>query len=224
MKIFVLKIGGSILYDGNLSFNSHFLEKIIHWFKNQNDYENVVFVVGGGRLSRFLLNQVKERIALESPRHHIGIKVSHVNASMVCSLFNDKDVKYFDSLENLCENLPRGAVIGGLVEGWSTDMVAAKIASRLNVPIVNKISNIDYIYCSDPKVNSNAKPFESLTWDEYIEVFNNHIGQKHEPNMNAPIDIECSVFCKKNNLAFRVTGGNLDVKIDEILKGGTLVS
>lgn len=224
MKTFVLKIGGSILYDGNLSFNVHFLEKIVHWFKNQKDYENVVFVVGGGRLSRFLLNQVKERIAFESPKHHIGIKVSHVNAYMVCSLFNDKDVKYFDSLDNLCENLSKGAVIGGLVEGWSTDMVAAKIASKLNVPIVNKISNIDYIYSSDPKINSDAEPFESLTWDEYIEVFNSHIGQKHEPSMSAPIDIECSLFCKENNISFRVTGGNLDENIGEILKKGTLVS
>ncbi len=227
MGFAVIKIGGSILYDDNLKLNVEFLKKIIHWFENQDDYVSVVFVIGGGKLSRFLLDQVKEDINSDSPKHRVGIKVSRVNAIMFFGLFNSSEVEYFESIPELCSNVTKGkkgALIGGVMEGWSTDMVAASIASDLGVRVVNKISNIDYIYSADPYKQENAKPFETLTWKEYIKIFNNQIGYKHKPNMSAPIDIECSLFCKEKSIAFRVSGGDLNLDIVKLLNSGTLVS
>ena len=227
MNSIVIKIGGSILYDDDLKINVEFLEKVINWFENQRNYENVVFVVGGGKIGRFLLNQVKENISSDSPKHRVGIKVTRVNATIFLGLFNSKDVAYFESISELCSAVKqdiKGAIIGGVVEGWSTDMVAANIASSLGLKMVHKISNIDYIYSADPNKGGNPEPFKELTWEEYIKIFHNQIGYKHKPGMNAPIDIECSLFCREERIAFRVSGGDLDLDIMKLLNSGTLVS
>ncbi len=227
MNSIVIKIGGSVFYDDDLRINIEFLEKVINWFENQKNYEKVIFVVGGGKIGRFLLNQVKEYIKSDSSKHRMGIKVTRVNAMMFSGLFNSKDIVYFESITELCTAIKqntKGAIIGGVVEGWSTDMVAANIASNLNLKIVHKISNIDYIYSSDPNKGDNPEPFKNLVWEEYIKIFYNQIGYKHKPSMNAPIDIECSLFCKEEKIAFRVSGGNLNVDIVKLLNSGTLVS
>ncbi len=228
MNTAIIKIGGSVLYDDNLKLNTIFLQKVVDWFENQREYESVVFVIGGGRLSRFLLNQVTEKIFTDPPKHRIGIKVSHVNATIFVGLFNDKGVKYFDSISSLTSevrsSLVKAAIIGGVVEGWSTDMVAVTIANELGIKQVTKISNIDYIYSADPNLEKEAKPFEQISWEEYIEIFNNQLGKKHKPNMSAPLDIECSLFSKEKGLQFRVSGGNLEKDFNELLNSGTLVS
>ncbi len=224
MNTLIIKLGGSVLYDENLNFNISFVKKIVAWFKKDED-KRVVFVVGGGKLSRFLLNQVQKEISQEFQKHRLGISVTNVNATMVCSLFNSENVKKYSSVKELVEDDQANAqIIGGLVEGWSTDMVAAKIAKELKVQMVRKISNIDYVYSADPKVEVNAKPLENISWEEYIRIFNSQIGFKHAAGMNAPIDIKCSEFCKNENITFRVSGGNLEREIDEILNTGTIIS
>ncbi len=228
MNTAIIKLGGSVLYGEDLKLNTHLLQKVVDWFESQKEYESIVFVIGGGNLSRFLLNQVTEKIFTDPPKHRIGIKVSHVNATIFVGLFNDKGAKYFDSISSLTSevksSLVNVATIGGVVEGWSTDMVAATIADELGVKQVTKISNIDYIYSADPNIEKEARPFEQINWKEYIEIFNNQIGKKHKPNMSAPLDIECSLFCKEKGIHFRVSGGNLERDFDELLKSGTLVS
>lgn len=227
MNTAVIKLGGSVFYDDDLKINVSFLQRVVDWFENQKEYESIVFVIGGGRLSRFLLSQVGDKIFTDPPKHRVGIKVSHVNATIFVGLFNDNKVKYFDSISSLTNevksSLVNAAAIGGVVEGWSTDMVAATIAQELGVKQVTKISNIDYIYSSDPNLDKEAKPFEEIGWKEYIEIFNNQIGKKHKPNMSAPIDIECSLFCKEKGISFRVSGGNLEKDFEQLLKSGTLV-
>ena len=223
MNSLVLKLGGSVLYDENLKLNLEFLKKVVLWFENQRNYDNVFFVVGGGKLSRFLVNQVKDEIQFDSLKHQIGIKVTHTNAKIFLALFNDKEIKYFDSLLDVFPNVKAG-VLGGIMEGWSTDMVAANVAYNLGVKNVCKISDIDYIYTADPNIEQDAKPLETITWKEYIQLFHEQIGEKHKPGMSAPVDIECSLFCNEKGISFRVSGGDLNRDLDEILKTGTLVS
>ncbi len=224
----VIKIGGSIFYEDDLKINLVFLKKVVDWYKKQKVYENVIFVVGGGRIGRFLLNQVKEEIHLENLKHKIGIKATHTNAVIFLSLFDSENIKYFESITELCSKIKqegiKGAIIGGVMEGWSTDMVAANVANNLGIRDIHKISDVDYIYSADPNQQKNAEPFDSLTWEEYIKIFNSQIGYKHKPGMSAPIDIECSLFCRENGLNFRISGGNLNLEIIELLNSGTLVS
>ncbi len=226
----VIKLGGSILYDEDLNFNIKFVEKFVAWFRNQKEYEKVVFVVGGGRLSRFLINQLDSEVKLDSLKHRIGINVTKVNASIVFSLFNQANIKVFDDIEKLSNSIKNsnvdGAIIGGIKEGWSTDMVAAHVSKNLGLDCIYKFSDIDYIYSADPKLQKDAKSLTNLSWDEYIDLFYKQIGQKHMPSMNAPIDINCALYCQKNKLQFRVLGGKVlegDFKVSEMMKTGTLV-
>jgi uridylate kinase len=226
----IIKIGGSVLYDENLNFNVELMKKFVDWFEFQREYKSVVFVVGGGKLSRSLVDQVRDEVKQDSSRHQIGIAVTKVNSRIVFGIFNNSKVKYFDCLEKLSNSIKngnaKGAIIGGLKEGWSTDMVAANIAKALKLKLIFKVSNIDYIYTADPNKRKDAKPLEVLSWEEYIKMFNSQMGKKHKPGMSVPIDIECAKYCKKNNIAFRISGGKLlnkKLEVTELFRSGTFV-
>ncbi len=229
MENIIIKIGGSLLYDESLSLNKVFLNKIINWSKSQGKYKTIIFVVGGGKLSRFLVNQVQEDIQKDYLKHTIGMRITQLNATIFHSMFNDDEVKYFSSLDLLYDGVQNNqhkiVVIGGTKVGGSTDLVASEIAFNLGIGCVNKISNIEYIYTDDPKVNKDAKPLKNITWGEYIKIFYEDYADGHKPGMSVPIDFKCSEFCKKNNISFRVSGGdNLEKKeIDMILETGTVV-
>ena len=51
---FVLKIGGSVMYDNSLNVNEALLAKVKNWYMNERkNYKKVAMVVGGGSLSRY---------------------------------------------------------------------------------------------------------------------------------------------------------------------------
>ena len=229
MKTLVLKIGGSLLYNDELVFNTEIVKKVEAWYEKQKEYDLVLFVVGGGKISRFVVNQVKGDIKEEDFKHRIGMKMTQVNSAIFHGMLGNSDCKYFDSLKRLFKTVKkkkvRGAVIGGASVGGSTDMVAANIAFELGVDTVHKISNISNVYCSDPKTNENAQPIEKLSWEEYAKLFKEVFEHGHQPGMNIPVDFRCASFCKKNEISFRICGGeNLKkMEIGEVLKTGTIV-
>ncbi len=211
----VIKIGGSLLYDDDLNINLDVVKFFKDWFSNQRDLEKVVFVIGGGKLSRFLVNQVKDSIQNSLYSHRIGLKVTQVNSSIVCGVFNQENSSCYDDIDLLVSDIKSDIInvgfLGGVKVGWSTDMVAAKVAFDLNINFVSKVSNIDYIYSSDPSVDVSAVALKNISWSEYLDIFRKKdvvFDGIHKPGMNLPIDFPCASFCKENNVSFRV--GSMD--------------
>jgi uridylate kinase len=229
MKKLILKVGGSLLYSDELAFNTDIVKKIGHWYEKQREFDLIVFVIGGGKISRFVVNQVKENIKEEEFKHRIGMKMTQVNSAIFHGMIGGHDCKYFDSLKKLFKSVRgkklKGAVIGGASVGGSTDMVAANIAFQLGADTVHKISNISNIFCSDPKTNLDAQPIEKLSWQEYTKLFEAVFEHGHQPGMNIPVDFRCASFCEEHGISFRVCGGeNLkSMEIGEVLKTGTIV-
>ncbi len=229
MNTILIKIGGSLLYNDKLAFNFDVIKKFTNWFKNQEHYNSCIFVVGGGKLSRFITDQAKSEMQEDHLRHRIGLKVTQVNSALVHGLFGEKESRYFENMEDLLsafkENQPKISIIGGTRIGGSTDTTAAEIASNLGISFIYKVSNIDYIYTNDPTLDANAKPYEKLSWEQYIKLFEEKFSQGHKPGMNIPVDFKCASFAQENGLCFRVCGGiDLDKKeFGEVLNRGTVI-
>jgi uridylate kinase len=83
-KEIVIKIGGSILYDNGLNVNFKFLRKFKDWYiSSGGEYEIILVVVGGGKLSRILQNKVDEYIKDDEYLHELGMSATQVNANLV---------------------------------------------------------------------------------------------------------------------------------------------
>ncbi|MBU1119723.1 hypothetical protein KKA50_00785 [Patescibacteria group bacterium] len=230
-KKIVVKIGGSILFDSNLDINFPILKKFKDWYiQHKEEYDKIVIVTGGGALSRDLQRRIGNNITEKEYLHNIAMSVTQTNAAIIQGYLEDVDSyipkRIGDAYEFLLEEKNRTLISGGLKVGWSSDMDAAIFADMLDADTVYKISNIDYVYDSDPKVNSNAKPFTDLTWTEYAGLFNITDGAVQEANKNIPIDVTCAQFCLKKGISFFICGGEVlkeKATVEEIIKSGTLI-
>ncbi len=227
----VIKIGGSIIYKEDMSLNIVVLDKIKRWYiENEKRYRKIVFVTGGGRLSRTVGGYVNNHIEDISDRHGVAMLLTQTSSAIIKGYLNIPHAIIPDSLgdafEILSDENPSVLISGGLKRGWSTDMDAVVFADILNLKKVIKLSNIDYLYDSDPRENPNAKPIIDITWDRYNELFNRNKKVKHKVNGNVPISIEASEFCTNRGISFQISGGNnlfSNWKLNRIMQEGSLI-
>lgn len=230
-KEIVIKIGGSILYDSDLDVNFHFLRKFKEWYiSSDNEYDSIVMVVGGGKLSRFIQNKTEGQIEEDEYLHQLGMSVTQVSANLVKGFLEDSEI-YIprglgDAYEYLKTEGKRRMVSGGLKSGWSTDLDAVVFADVLGIDRVFKISDIDYLYNTDPKKDLNAKPLKDISWDEYFKMFGISKDTEHIPNEHIPIDAKCAQFAEKKNISMHITGGtrleNLK-NMEKLLQDGSFI-
>jgi uridylate kinase len=229
-KNIVLKIGGSVMYDAALNINVELFKKVKEWYSEAvQQYEKIIIVTGGGELSRNIQKKVSNDINNENSLHNIAMSVTQTNANMLVGYLEDPNIflpkKIGDAYEYIINTQKCTLVSGGLKVGWSTDMDSAVFADIINENTVYKISDIDYIYDSDPK-NGQGNAIKDLTWDGYFKLFNISEGENHTVNESIPIDVNCAQFCFRKEISFFICGGNSlmqKARIEDILKEGTLV-
>lgn len=230
MNKFVVKVGGSLLYNQDMRINELFLGKLKDWFDTYSkDFEKLAIVVGGGKLSRQVGNTLKGIVSGDSS-HNVAMQITQVNAEIVKGYLNSKEAYVPQLLTQAIDELKREGrrlvISGGLKEGWSTDMDSAVFADALGLKEVYKLSNIDHVYTSDPNVDKNAKPIKQLTWDEYFEMFNISVNSTHSANLSLPISVETAIFCKNKGITFYVSGGSTiysSNSLSEVFKSGTCI-
>lgn len=230
-KSFVLKVGGSILYDHLLNINFDLLKRVKDWYWDaKKSYDTIVLVTGGGGLSRSMEEKITGTIGGEENFHNIAMSLTQTNATMLAAYLEDEEIfvpkKLGDAYEFLNKEESKYMVSGGLKVGWSTDMDAAVFADILDSGRVHKVSNIDFIYDKDPKEFFEAKPIRDMTWDEYFKMFDIVNGQEHTPNDHIPVDVQCSQFCARKDISFHISGGKLLIELDkikDILNEGTFL-
>lgn len=227
----VLKIGGSLLYKEGLNLEFAFITKLKAWYvRNRDQFDKIVMVVGGGKLSRFIGNEVDPYVD-DKAEHVVAMQTTILNAEIVRILLDDAEVQtprtLGEGFEKLFDPTVKKIVMGGLKEGWSTDMDAAVAADFLGVKRIYKLSNIDHVYTADPKTDNNAQPIKEILWKDYFTMFDIVVGDTSlSPNNHSPIDSTCAQFCFNKGLSFFVSGGKYLANVDDIgsiFESGTLI-
>ena len=230
--VIVVKFGGSLLYDDDLKLQKSIITKIQLWTDRAlSRYRKIVIVAGGGKLSRFLGDQVKDLVQNGDKIHSVARAITVTNAEIIRLALGSRIAETAYTLGNLFEKLVdddiKCIVIGGLKDGWSTDMDAAIAADVLDVDRVYKLSDIDHLYTVDPKTHPNAKPIKDISWEEYFKMFGISSGkEEHEANKHIPIDVMCSQYCFKKGINFLISGGKSlaqEMAIEEVMQTGTFV-
>ncbi len=181
----VISLGGSLIVPNEIDVN--FLTAFVSLIKDYvaNGY-NFLIITGGGRTCRYYNESLKQIVIPSNvDLDYLGIAATKLNAEFVRICFGDLAYGKVILDPDAIPETDRSIIVGG---GWkpgnSSDLAAIHGANNLGARKIINLSNIDYVYNSDPKNNPDAKPLSTITWTEFRTLFS----KEWLPGTNVPFD------------------------------------
>jgi len=181
----VVSVGGSLIVPDAIDtdfltrFKALILEKVQQGF-------SFSIITGGGKIARRYQEAANAVTPLSSAdTDWIGIHATRLNAQLLRNIF----VGHADPeiITNPTVDIDADASItiaAGWKPGFSTDYDAVLIAKNLGAKRVVNLSNIDFVYDSDPKKNKNARKMEKINWADFRKL----IPAEWDPGLSSPFD------------------------------------
>ena len=225
LKTIVISLGGSVIIPKE-GFNVNFLKGFKKLILSVIGKYKFIIVCGGGQTARSYQKIARDLGELNSEDlDWIGIHATRLNGHLLRTIFrkyaHPAVVKYPLIKQNWKKPLMFAA---GWKPGFSTDYDAVLLAKKYGADTVINLSNIDYVYDKDPRINKDAKKLENINWNEFQKI----VGSKWIPGANLPFDPVASVLAKKNKMkVLFVKGDNLQ-EVRKAIQGkkikGTVIS
>jgi len=216
----IISLGGSLIVPDQIDI--HFLKEfkaliLSHVAKGKR----FVIITGGGKINNRYNAAAKE---ISNPSDvdldWIGIASLKLNAELLRVIFSEH--AHETVIDNLSTKLPfnKPIIIGSAYEpGHSSDYDAILAAKSLGAKKLINLSNIDYVYDSDPKINPNAKKIEKISWTEYRKI----IPKKWTSRLNSPFDPTASEMAQKEGIEVVIMNGNPISNLEKCLEGENFV-
>ncbi len=205
---YVLSIGGSIINPGRIDtkFLKDFRELIL-----DREKDKFIIVCGGGKPARDYITALRKINKVdESSKDLLGMSATWVNARLMNLIFkNHSSVKMPESVEEVINQLENNKVVacGGFFPGMKTDEDAAVLAELAGADALINLTNVDYVYDKDPDKHKDAKPYEKLSYEEYIGIVEKigvHAGS------NAPFSYYATILCRRSSIKIIVAPKDLN--------------
>ena len=183
MSRIILKVSGEALKGTDSNVDNNKLEIILNTINILKKYNHqVAIVIGGGNYFRGRENTNMEVIT----RDTIGMLGTVMNALYIKDYLEKNNLKVtistpfdFPNLiskhidDELKTKFNEGEIIvfgGGVgMSGYSTDSGVILASEKLDADFIIKLTNVDGVYDSDPKINKNAIKYDKLTYQEVID-------------------------------------------------------
>ncbi len=138
---------------------------------------------GGGNYWRRRTNRRMDRVRADN----IGMLATNMNSLVLQDKFIEfeenvvvqsaiemnKIIK-FVNIDDAIESINNGSIVifgGGAGNPlFSTDTAAAIRAIETKCDIMVKLTNVDGVYTDDPRINSNARKYSTISYDEIIKL------------------------------------------------------
>lgn len=225
METIIISLGGSLIIPDNLDvdFLKAFKDLILSHVAKGKKF---VIIAGGGKLCRRYNDAAKE---VATPSNEdldwLGISTLRVNAELLRVMFSQYAHK--EVVINLTQpfSFDKPIVVGSAFRpGWSSDWNAVEAAKMVEAKKVINLSNTDYVYDSDPKINPNAKKIERISWKDYRAL----IPKEWNPGLNTPFDPIASKNAEEGNIEVMIMNGKPIDNLANYLNGdqflGTVIS
>lgn len=223
----VLSVGGSIVAPDapDAEFLSSFVSLVKTWLAEDNS-RKLILVIGGGGPARAYQKAFKAVVSAgaDDSADWIGIMATRLNAQLVKAVFGDlcpADVVYDPTAVDVFTG--RVMVAAGWKPGFSTDNDAVLLAERFSGKRVVNLSNIAKVYTDDPRVNPEAKPIDSISWEDFRLI----VGDEWVPGKNVPFDPIASMHAQKAKIQVVCAAGrdidNLRAILDDKPFTGTII-
>jgi len=181
----VVSVGGScIVPDGiDTDFLTRFKTLVLD--KVQRGFTFSI-IAGGGKTAR----QYQSAANIVTPLSRqdldwIGIHATRLNGQLLRNIF--VGYAHQQVIKNPTIDIEADEPIiiaAGWQPGCSTDYDAVLIAKNLGATRLVNLSNIDYVYDSDPRKDPKAKKIERASWAEFRKL----IPEEWDPGLSSPFD------------------------------------
>ena len=229
IKRVILKLSGEALAKKEGGYNDELIENIANQVKTiVNKGTDVCVVIGGGNYWRGRSNDNIDRTKADQ----IGMLATIMNCIYVSEIFRSQGLKTniltpFEcgsmtklfSKDRANKYFEKGMVVffaGGTGHPYfSTDTGIVLRAIELDADAILLAKAIDGIYDSDPKLNPEAKKYDTISINEVVE------------KKLGVIDMTASVMCMENKMPLMVFGLEEENSIVNALSGkfnGTVVT
>jgi uridylate kinase len=182
MSRVILKISGEALKENNLNVSKNKLNIVLETVKLlKNNHHQVGIVIGGGNFLRGREHDDMNKVTADT----IGMLGTVMNAlylkdylekngitALVSTPFVFPDLLPNYSFEELKNKYDDNIVIfgGGIGKsGFSTDSGVIHATSILDADLIIKMTNVDGVYDSDPKINPNAIKYNRISFQEVLD-------------------------------------------------------
>lgn len=212
----IISVGGSLLVQDTV--NTDFIASLKLILEEQiKKGERFILVTGGGKPARTYQAGIRAFFPdSQVDADWIGIRVTILNAHLLKiilkdyvhgELVTDPDVK-------LDWNTP--ILLGaGYEPGHSTDYDAVCLANTYGVKKIINLSNIDYVYDSDPRTNPHAKKIEHMKWPEFLDI----IPKEWTPGLNSPFDPTAARLAYDSGIEVAMINGDHLDRLAECIEG-----
>jgi len=216
-KQFVIALGGSAVYPDKIDIE--FLKKFRDFiFEKINAGYKFAIIIGGGKLCRqFQLAAAEVANVAEEDKDWIGIHSTRLNAHLLRTIFREAaHPVLFKERFKIKDFGGYSVIIGtGWKPGNSSDFVAIQIAVDLGINNVLILGKPDYVYTADFEKDSNARPLEKISWQDYMEL----IPAEWNPGMSSPVDPVAARLAEKEKLKVIVANAKDLENVGKILEG-----
>ncbi len=217
MGLYVISVGGSLIVPEEIDvrFLKNFKDFII---KRIEKGDRFILIAGGGKICRKYQSACVEVSEISDyEKDELGIEVTRLNAFLLKNIFKGfvNSVVVKNPVEEVVDFQESILIGAGWKPGCSTDYDAVLFAKRFDSKNIINLSNIDYIYDSDPKVNFDAKKIEKISWDDFKKI----VGDEWNPGLSAPFDPIASKEASEFGISVAIINGNNFKALEDYLDG-----
>ncbi len=184
-------------------------------------------VVGGGAPAREAIELAKPVIDDLASLDEIGIAATRLNAAIVAQILQGAGLDVCAGIPSDVESAARGldehkvVVMGGTRPGHTTDNVAIRLAIEAKATRCLIATNVGHVYSADPRVDSEARPIESMTLSELQDIVGPPVhGKAGGSSVIDPIGVQAAI---DNNLPLAVLDGREMDRMADALSGKPFV-
>ncbi|MDE2021479.1 MAG: UMP kinase [Patescibacteria group bacterium] len=221
----VVSVGGSLIVpDGiDTDFLARFKELILEKVRQGFTFS---IIAGGGKIARRYQDAANAVTPLSrQDLDWIGIHSTRLNAQLLRNIFVGYAHPQVVKNPTIDVEADEPIVIAaGWQPGCSTDYDAVLMAKNIGAHRLVNLSNIDYIYDSDPRDNLHAKKIEKISWAEFRKL----IPEEWNPGLSSPFDPIAAKEAAALNLEVAIINGAKLEEFSHYLDGkpfvGTVIS
>ncbi len=186
MDSIVISLGGSVFLGDTIHYD--YILQLRDLLCSYTDRYYFILVVGGGRTAREYQKAYQSAIdnAEDAESDKIGIAATRLNAELVRAIFQVHAPTEIIMDPNQFHDVSAAPFLltGGWKPGFSTDAVAVHLARQCRAAFLINLSDIDYVYSSNPKEDPQAKICKQMSWAHFIDMF----PKEWSPGLHSPFD------------------------------------
>ena len=208
----IISLGGSIVVpeSPDIAFIKGFTSLIR---ERAREGWKFIIVVGGGKPARNYQKALGEMRQVSNEENDwMGIYATHLNAQFMRLLLGELAHPEICTQYKTKVDFTEPVLVGaGAEPGHSTDYDAILLAQMFETKHVVNVSNIDYVYTTDPRKDPNAKALPKLSWSEYLAL----LPKDWTPGFSSPFDVEASKLAAESGVTVSIVNG---AKLEEVAK------